>query len=70
MSLLSKIKATHVGKSITLTRVRVELKPNGLTHIFDYGTKCWATVNAEGKQVGGSLPLTPSQIRSLTGSQV
>ena len=70
MTLLSKIKTLAVGKAITLTRVRVELRPNGLIHIFDYSTKMWATVNTEGKQIGGSLPLTPSQIRSLTGSQV
>ncbi len=70
MSLLGKMQEIHVGKQITITRVRVELKPNGLIHIFDYGTKMWATVNTEGKQVGGSLPITPSQIRSLTGAQI
>ncbi len=70
MSLMSRIKEQHIGKSITISRVRVELKPNGLIHIFDYGSKMWATVDKNGKQVGGSLPITPEQIRALTGSQI
>ncbi len=70
MTLTSQIKSLAIGKSISLTNVRVEIRPNGITHIFDLGSKMWANVNMQGRIVGGSLPLTKAQIRELTGMQV
>ena len=70
MSLTSKIKTLAVGKAITLTRVRVETKPNGLIELFDIGSKLHLLVDTQGIRRGGSLPLTDAQIRQLTGIQV
>lgn len=69
MSLLSRMK-TLAPQEITIHRVTVETLPNGLTRIFDYGSKMHMLVDSEGNRRGGSLNLSKAQIRALTGMQI
>ncbi len=70
MSLLSRMRTLAPSKDITISRMRIELLPNGKHLVFDYGSKMSCTIDMQGNITGGSLPLTTAQIRALTGIQV